>query len=152
MFRWASEQTCEVTETAVMLDIMRKGWICSKWSRDSIVDLVVDKGAGKYESVQVKSFTGNQIPTVTRYEPDGNRNTSLYKEHNVTWIVGYQKDTDKIYYYHIDTYGKLRDGAKIHIKKNPPDVFPTYEPPLHSGSTRRKTKPQEQNGLEAFFE
>jgi len=152
MFRWASEQTCEVTETAVMLDIMRKGWICSKWSRDSIVDLVVDKGAGKYESVQVKSFTGNQIPTVTRYEPDGNRNTSLYKEHNVTWIVGYQKDTDKIYYYHIDTYGKLPDGAKIHIKKNPPDVFPTYEPPLHSGSTRRKTKPQEQNGLEAFFE
>ena len=138
MFRWASEQTCEVTETAVMLDIMRKGWICSKWSRDSIVDLVVDKGAGKYESVQVKSFTGNQIPTVTRYEPDGNRNTSLYKEHNVTWIAGYKKDTDEIFYYHIDTYGKLPDGTKIHIKKNPPDVFPTYEPPLHSGSTRKR--------------
>ena len=140
MFRWASEQTCEVTETAVMLDIMRKGWICSKWSRDSIVDLVVDKGNGVYESVQVKSFTGNQIPTETRNEPEGHRNTSLYKEHNVTWIVGYKKDTDEIFYYHIDTYSKLKDGAKINIRKLNPDTFPTYEPPLHSGSTRKKKK------------
>ena len=41
MFRWSSEQTCEVSETAVMLDIMMKGWICSKWSRDSIVDISI---------------------------------------------------------------------------------------------------------------
>ena len=35
---------------------------------------------------------------------------------------------------------KLKDGAKINIRKLNPDTFPTYEPPLHSGSTRKKKK------------
>jgi hypothetical protein len=150
MFRWASEQTCEVSETAVMLDIMKRGWICSKWSRDSIVDIVIDKGNSVYESLQVKSFTGNTIPTKTRTEPNGDRNTSLYKDHGVTWIAGYKKDTHEIYYYHIDSYGKLKDGKPINIKRMPCDIFPTNIPPMHNQSTRKKDVVVDQ-GLEDFF-
>jgi|TARA_B110000908_G_scaffold156510_1_gene195745 hypothetical protein len=150
MFRWSSEQTCEVSETAVMLDIMMKGWICSKWSRDSIVDIVIDKGNSVYESLQVKSFTGNTIPTITRNEPNGKRATSLYKDHGVTWIAGYKKDTHEIYYYHIDNYSKLKDGKPINIKKMSQDVFPTHEPPMHNESTRNKKVVIDQ-GLGEFF-
>ena len=151
MFRWQSEQTCEVSETAVMLDILRKGWICQKWSRDSPIDLLVDMGENNFSSVQVKSFTGHTIPTITRNEPDGKRNTSLYKDFAIDWIVGYQTITEKIYYYHIDKYGPL-DGKSINIRKMPPDNFPIWIPPLHSSSDRNKTLRVDTAGpLEAFM-
>ena len=154
MFRWQSEQTCEVSETAVKLDIELRGFIREKWSRDSYVDLVVDRGMCNFEAVQVKSFDGYTIPTITRNEPNNVRNSSLYKDYGVHWIAGYKKDTRQIYYYHIDQYGPL-DGKPIDIRKMPPDIFPERDVPCHSLSNRKKVielTEEETEGLMAFAE
>ena len=149
MFRWQSEQTCEVSETAVKLDIELRGWICEKWSRDSYVDLVVDMGMCNFAAIQVKSFTGYTIPTITRHEPNGERNTSLYKDYNVHWIAGYHKDTRQIYYYSIEKYGLL-DGKSIDIRKMPPDIFPERDVPCHTSSDRKKVIEPVSEGLMVF--
>lgn len=134
MFRWQSELTSELSENSVKLDINKKGWICIKWSRDSIFDFVVDRGYGVFETVQVKAFSGYKIPTVTRYEPKSYRKTSLYKDYNVTWIAGWEKKTGNIYYYNIETYSKLDDGESIDIRKITPDEFPIWVPPSNKKS------------------
>ena len=151
MFRWQSEQICEVSETAVKLDIELRGWICEKWSRDSYVDLVVDMGMCNYEAIQVKSFAGYHIPTKNQptQKPSGDRTVSLYKDYNVHWIAGYHKDTRQIYYYHINRYGLL-DGKSIDIRKMPPDIFPKREVPQQGISDRNKIIEPVSEGLMVF--
>ena len=137
MYSYQSEQRAAIRESAVILDLRYKGWSCEEFSRDSKADIVVDRGKGTVEMVQVKPIVNSKIPTITRKEREGGRNTELYRDFGIHWIAGHDWKTRLIYYYHIDTYGPL-NGKDIDIRKIPPNIFPEWIPPLHTNGAKEK--------------
>ena len=63
-YRDTSNQSGDLSEQAVKLELIRRGWIVLEpSSRDAVYDLVVDKG-GSFETIQVKTMNGNSIAKV----------------------------------------------------------------------------------------
>ena len=64
MYRDRSNISGDSSETTVLLDLQRRGWIASlPCSRDSVYDLLVDLGS-EIVKVQVKTMSGNSIARV----------------------------------------------------------------------------------------
>ena len=63
-YRDTSNQSGDISERAVSLELVRRGWhVLEPISRDAIYDLVVDVD-GNFQTVQVKTMSGNSIAKV----------------------------------------------------------------------------------------
>ena len=133
MYRDSSNQSGDRSEITVYLDLIKKGWIVNTpSSRDSVYDMVVDVG-GKFETVQVKTMSGNSITRVIdrsgeRVSVNGKvRNSLDYAEHGINWLVGVSRDGD-VYYYKLDTYKNI-PSKSFSVKKWKQDGFPVNPVP-----------------------
>jgi len=134
MYRDSSNQSGDRSEITVYLDLIKKGWIVNMpSSRDAVYDMVVDMG-GKFETVQVKTMSGNSITKIVdrsgeRVSHNGKvRNSLDYAEHGVHWLVGCHKETAETYYYKLETYAAI-PGKSFSVLKNPQDGFPSRNVP-----------------------
>ena len=133
MYRDSSNQSGDRSEITVYLDLIKKGWIVNTpSSRDSVYDMVVDVG-GKFETIQVKTMSGNSITRVIdrsgeRVSVNGKvRNSLDYAEHGINWLVGVSRDGD-VYYYKLDTYKNI-PSKSFSVKKWKQDGFPVNPVP-----------------------
>ncbi len=139
MYRDSSNQSGDRSEITVYLDLIKKGWIVNvPSSRDAVYDLVVDRG-GRFETVQVKTVSGNSIAKAVdrsgeRVSRNGKtRNSIDYAEHGIDWLAGVDK-SGNIYYYHISKYSEI-PSKSFSVKKYKQDGFP-----LHTVSNRHSKK------------
>ena len=128
MYRDRSNISGDSSETTVLLDMQRRGWIASlPCSRDSVYDMLVDLGS-EIVKVQVKTLTGNSISKVVDRSNEvvcrngKTRNSLDYAEHGIDWIVGVDK-YGVCYYYKLDTYSKI-PSKSFSVRKWKPDEFP----------------------------
>ena len=135
MYLFKSNQTADESEKAVELDLIRRGWIVqTPVSRDTAYDLIVETGHRIFQTVQVKSVAkGGTFYTTNRGSAKGKeyvsengkaRHCYSYVDEKIDWMVAYEKETGKIYYYPIDIYSQY---DRINIKKITPSDFP-YNP------------------------
>ncbi len=129
MYRDSSNQSGDSSEIAVYLDLIKKGWIVNTpSSRDAVYDLVVDRGT-HFETVQVKTMSGNSITKVVdrsgeRVSHNGKTRNSLdYAAHGIHWLVGVSK-AGEIYYYKLETYKDI-PSKSFSVNKWSHDGFPT---------------------------
>ena len=94
MYRDTSNQSGDRSEITVYLDLIKKGWIVNTpSSRDAVYDLVVDMG-DHFETVQVKTMSGNSITKFIdrsgeRDSHNGKTRNSLdYAAHGIHWLAG----------------------------------------------------------------
>ena len=132
MYRDSSNQSGDVSEITVYLDLISRGWIVSlPSSRDAVYDMVVDMGDGGFQTIQVKTMSGNSITKIVdrsgeRVSHNGKvRNSLDYAEHGIDWLAGVSKDGN-VYYYKLDTYSTI-PSKSFSVNKYPPDEFPTNE-------------------------
>lgn len=142
MYGCKSEQSKEITELLVTLDIRRLGWRCiGGLGRDYPYDVLVDRGTGRiaqnlqrFETIQVKYIAdGWKLPVCTRRNPEAeqvstngkNRNNNWYDDHEITYLASVSAD-HSIRYYHIDVYRHF--DVEIDIRSVPPSGFPSTEP------------------------
>jgi hypothetical protein len=128
MYRDSSNQSGDRSEITVYLDLIKKGWIVNMpSSRDAVYDMVVDVG-GNFETVQVKTMSGNSITKVVdrsgeRVSAKGKvRNSLDYAKHGIDWLAGVSED-GMIYYYKLDTYSTI-PSKSFSVRKYPSDEFP----------------------------
>jgi len=129
MYRDSSNQSGDVSEITVYLDLISRGWIVNlPSSRDAVYDMVVDMGADGFQTVQVKTMSSNSITKIVdrsgeRVSANGKvRNSLDYAEHGIDWLVGVSKD-GKPYYYKLDTYSNI-PSKSFSVNKYTPDQFP----------------------------
>ena len=128
MYRDSSNQSGDRSEKTVYLDLINKGWIvCEPSSRDAVYDLVVDIGAG-FETVQVKTMSGNSITKIIdrsgeRVSHNGKTRNSLdYAAHGIDWLVGVDKEGE-CFYYKLETYKDIPTKS-FSVNKYKQDGFP----------------------------
>ena len=128
MYRDSSNQSGDRSEITVYLDLIKKGWIVNMpSSRDAVYDMVVDVG-GSFETVQVKTMSGNSITKVVdrsgeRVSHNGKvRNSLDYAKHGIDWLAGVSEDGN-VYYYKLDTYSTI-PSKSFSVRKYPSDEFP----------------------------
>jgi hypothetical protein len=114
MYRDKSNQSGDRSQAAVLWDLVDRGWIVSRpESRDSVYDLVVDRGNKVFETVQVKTMCGNSIAKIIdrsgeRVSHNGKtRNSVDYAAEGIDWLAGYNPETNEIHYYKLDTYSQI---------------------------------------------
>jgi hypothetical protein len=134
-YRDTSNQSGDISERAVSLELIRRGWhVLEPISRDAVYDLVVDMGNKAFETVQVKTMCGNSITKVVdrsgeRVSANGKMRESLdYAEHEVDWLVGYRREDNKCFFYSLANYSEIQTKS-FSVNKYPPDEFPTREVP-----------------------
>jgi len=145
MYRDRSNQSGDISEMTVYLDMIKRGWIVSlPSSRDAVYDLVVDMGKAGFQTVQVKTMGGNSIAKVIdrsgeRVSVNGKvRNSLDYAEHGIDWLAGVTKD-GRIYYYKLETYGKIK-AKSFSVNKYPSDEFPINEVPSRHTVRQKNTE------------
>ncbi len=133
-YRDSSNQSGDISERFVSLEIIKKGWhVLEPISRDAVYDLVVDMD-GSFQTVQVKTMSGNSIAKIVDRSGEvvakngKTRNSIDYAEHGINWIVGYNKQTRKCYFYKHENYSKI-PSKSFSVKKYKPDDFPVREVP-----------------------
>lgn len=133
MYRDSSNQSGDRSEITVYLDLIKKGWIVNvPSSRDAVYDMVVDRGS-YFETVQVKTMSGNSIARVIdrsgeRVSHNGKvRNSLDYAEHGVHWLAGVSKE-GTVHYYKLETYGKI-PAKSFSVNKWKSDGFPSNRVP-----------------------
>ena len=142
-YRDTSNQSGDISENTVKLELIRKGWIVLEpSSRDCVYDLVVDMGTD-FQTIQVKTMCGNSITKIVdrsgeRVSRDGKTRNSLdYAEHGVDWLVGVNGE-GICYFYELKTYSQI-PSKSFSVKKYPPDTFPLFSvPQRHSKKTFNK--------------
>jgi len=144
MYRDKSNQSGDLSQLIIQKEITKLGWIVSlPTSRDSVADLVVDRGNGRFERVQVKTMCGNSISKVIdrsgeRVSHNGKtRNSMDYAEHGIEWLVGVDKE-EKTYFYHISNYSKIPTKS-FSVNKYKPDLFPKFDVPNRHSKKNKKT-------------
>ena len=127
MYRDSSNQSGDRSEITVYLDLIKKGWIVNvPSSRDAVYDLVVDRGT-HFETVQVKTMSGNSIARVVdrsgeRVSRNGKTRNSLdYAEHGIHWLAGVKGE--EVFYYKLETYGVI-PSKSFSVNKWKADGFP----------------------------
>ena len=156
MFKFNSEQTSNVAEKLVALDLMKRGWITMEpVSRDCVYDLVVDRGIQNdrrvFETIQVKKISGNSFYTTSRHPGNSKnefvskngkaRNSYAYKDELIDWMVGVDLENEKIYYYSFRKYSRL--GNTINVKRDSSQEFPIHKPQSCSNGADAKLKQTE---------
>jgi len=133
-YRDTSNQSGDISERAVSLELVRRGWhVLEPISRDAVYDLVVDID-GAFQTIQVKTMTGNSIARIVDRsgevvsENGKTRNSIDYAEHGIDWLVGYDKRNGKCHFYSHEKYSQIPTKS-FSINKHPPDDFPTREVP-----------------------
>ena len=128
MYRDTSNQSGDRSEITVYLDLIKKGWIVNvPSSRDAVYDMVVDRGT-HFETVQVKTMSGNSIAKVVdrsgeRVSHNGKTRNSLdYAAHGIHWLAGVSKCGD-IHYYKLNTYKDI-PSKSFSVRKWKQDGFP----------------------------
>lgn len=113
-----SNNTADISQNAVALDLIKKGWIVMfPSSRDSSYDLVIEKitsnGNRVFKTLQVKTLNNNSFSTTNRGSAKGNERTTIngnirncfsYADEKIDWMVGVDPDTYDIYYYPLSVY------------------------------------------------
>ena len=142
-YRDASNQSGDISELAVKLEIIKRGWhVLEPVSRDAIYDLVVDID-GSFQTIQVKTMSGNSITRLVDRSGEvvaknGKvRNSIDYAAEKIDWLAGYDKRTGKCYFYKLETYSKIKPKS-FSVKKYKPDNFPTREVPNRHAKRKRK--------------
>lgn len=132
-----SNQSGDISELKVKTDLILKGWqVLVPHSRDSPYDLVVDRGDGIFETVQVKTMQGNSISKIidrsgSRVAINGKvRNSIDYAKLGVDWLVGHRPTTGDLYFYKLENYSEIPTKS-FSVKKWAPDEFPYWEPEIH---------------------
>ena len=145
MYRDRSNQSGDISEMTVYLDLIKRGWIVSlPSSRDAVYDMVVDMGEAGFQTVQVKTMSGVSIAKVIdrsgeRVSANGKvRNSLDYAAHGIDWLAGVTKD-GRIYYYKLETYRDI-DTKSFSVNKNPPDEFPINEVPSRHTVRQKNTE------------
>ena len=128
-YRDTSNQSGDLSEQAVKLELIRRGWIVLEpSSRDAVYDLVVDRGRS-FETIQVKTMSGNSITKIVDrsgevVSKNGKMRESIdYAKHGIDWLVGYNREKNECYFYKLGTYS-LIETKSISVNKHPPDEFP----------------------------
>ena len=142
-YRDTSNQSGDISENTVKLELIRKGWIVLEpSSRDCVYDLVVDMG-GDFQTIQVKTMSGNSITKIVdrsgeRVSHSGKTRNSLdYAEYGVDWLVGVNREGE-CYFYKLKTYSQI-PSKSFSVNKYPPDDFPLFPvPQRHSKKTFNK--------------
>ena len=129
-YRDTSNQSGDLSEQAVKLELIRRGWIVLEpSSRDAVYDLVVDRG-GSFETIQVKTMNGNSIAKIVDrsgevVSKNGKERESIdYAKHGIDWLVGYSKKNNECYFYKLGTYS-LIETKSFSVNKYSPDEFPS---------------------------
>ena len=145
MYRDRSNQSGDISEMTVYLDLIKRGWIVSlPSSRDAVYDMVVDMGEAGFQTVQVKTMSGVSIAKVIdrsgeRVSANGKvRNSLDYAAHGIDWLAGVTKD-GTIYYYKLETYKDI-DAKKFSVNKYPADDFPINEVPSRHTVRQKNTE------------
>ncbi len=100
-FESKSEMTGALGEHIAQGYVMNNGWRTITGNRDAKYDFVVQMDGNKLETVQVKTFTGNQFAKIVdrsgeRLSHNGKtRNSTEYAEHGIDWLVGVTVKDDK---------------------------------------------------------
>ena len=133
-YRDTSNQSGDISERAVSLELVRRGWhVLEPISRDAIYDLVVDVD-GDFQTVQVKTMSGNSIAKVVDrsgevVSSNGKpRNSIDYGEEGIDWLAGYRPVDNEIFFYKHQNYSKI-PSKSFSVNKYPPDDFPIREVP-----------------------
>lgn len=124
-YRYTSNQTADQSQLLVLYDLVARGYIPSMpYSRDSIYDLVVDRG-GVFQTVQVKTLQGNILHTSNRGlnvdEPVSRhgkqRNRYFYRDYNIDWLVGVSKTPpQQLFYYPLNIYRDFEDINVLRVR------------------------------------
>lgn len=124
-----------MSEHAVMLELLRRGWhVLTPVSRDAPYDLVIDRGNGIFETIQVKTMSGRSITKFVDRSGEvvakngKMRNSIDYAEMGISWLAGYDKSAGQCYFYKLETYSKIPTKT-FSTNKYPQDDFPYYEVP-----------------------
>ena len=128
MYKDVSNQSGDKNEYIVFLDLIKKGWIVNTpSSRDAVYDLVVDLG-DRFETVQVKTMSGNSITKYVdrsseRVSKNGKTRNSLdYSKQGINWLAGVNK-SGEVFYYKLDTYKNIPTKS-FSVNKWRQDDFP----------------------------
>lgn len=131
-YRYSSNQSADRSLLIVMTDIVDRGFMpCTPLSRDTIYDLVVDRGQGKFETLQIKTLSKYSFSTANRSanadEPVSRngkaRNRYFYRDFGIDWMVGVAREfPHQLYYYSIDVY---RHHDTIDVRRIMPVDFGT---------------------------
>ena len=142
-YRDKSNQSGDISETAIKLDLIKKGYIVLEpSSRDCVYDLVVDMG-DSFQTVQCKTMCNNSITKIVDRSNEvvsvgGKvRNSLDYAKHGVDWLAGYKKKTGEMFYYELETYAAIPKKS-FSVLKHPQDGFPERNVP--SRHTKRGEK------------
>ena len=145
MYRDRSNQSGDISEMTVYLDMIKRGWIVSlPSSRDAVYDMVVDMGEAGFQTIQVKTMCSNSITKVIdrsgeRVSANGKvRNSLDYAAHGIDWLAGVTKD-GRIYYYKLETYKDI-DAKSFSVNKYPADDFPVNEVPSRHTVRQKNTE------------
>ena len=140
-YRDTSNQSGDISERAVSLELVRRGWhVLEPISRDAVYDLVVDVD-GDFQTVQVKTMNGNSLARIVDRsgevvsEHGKTRNSIDYADHGIDWLVGYSKKDHKCYFYSHKRYSRI-PAKSFSVIKHPPDEFPTRQVPNRHTKTK----------------
>ena len=128
MFRYLSDRTEAITELVVKLDLARRGWEALEAYKQPH-DLVVYRGVGHFETMQVKRLDGKMLPTAnirlnaSESTKKRHSNRHAYRDFNIDWLVGVRLEDERLFYYPLSVYSLYEDI--INIEKVPPVDFPT---------------------------
>jgi len=133
-YRDTSNQSGDISERAVSLELVRRGWhVLEPISRDAVYDLVVDV-EGSFQTIQVKTMNGNSITKIVDRSGEvvshngKTRNSIDYADHGIDWLVGYRKEDGSCFFYKLENYSKIATKS-FSVNKHPPDDFPTRSVP-----------------------
>lgn len=136
MYRHTSNQTGDLCEKLVELDLITRGFVPLKpESRDYIFDLAFqdDLVSNKVIRIQVKGLTNpgktnRSFKTSNRSLPKGgksnervsntgkSRNVYMYKDYSIEWMVGVDTITSELFYYPIEVYSQY---DVVNVDKQP---------------------------------
>lgn len=142
-YRDQSNQSGDISEEAIKLDLIKKGYVVLvPTSRDSVYDLVVDLGNKRFATMQCKTMSGNSIARIVDRSNEvvsrggKTRNSLDYAEHGIDWLAGYRKEDGKIFYYMLETYSRIPKKS-FSVNKYPQDGFPDREVPNRHARGKR---------------
>tara|TARA_E500000305_G_C3970417_1_gene211636 strand:- start:323 stop:805 length:483 start_codon:yes stop_codon:yes gene_type:complete len=140
-YRDSSNQSGDISERFVSLEIIRRGWhVLEPISRDAVYDLVADID-GTFQTIQVKTMCGNSIAKIVDRSGEvvakngKTRNSIDYAEHGIDWLVGYDKHNQQCYFYKLENYSKI-PSKSFSVNKYKPDKFPTR--PVENRHTKKE--------------
>ena len=130
MYQIKSNNTSDIAEQMVKLDLIQRGWVVlDPSSRDLPYDFVVEKKARVFETVQVKKLNGKSFSTTNRGSAKGNETTTIngnvrycysYADEKIDWMVAVDVDYPRIYYYPLHVY---MNHTTINVSKVPSVEF-----------------------------